>query len=60
MAGEAEEVPQWARALAADIRFIREALDRAMPVIDAYLDPAASGPGAWAVRRKLAKNKEAP
>jgi hypothetical protein len=72
MAGEAEwdggvtdeanflhELLDEIRALRADVLFIREALDRAMPVIDAYLDPAASGPGAWAVRRKLAKNKEA-
>ena len=57
MAGEAEadDVPEWARAMAADIHFIREALDRAMPVIDAYLSPTASGPGAWAVRRQLRK-----
>ena len=45
---------EWA-ALCADVRFIREALDRAMPVIDAYLSPTASGPGAWAVRRQLRK-----
>lgn len=32
-----------------------DTLEHFRPVIDAYLDPAASGPGAWAVRRKLAK-----
>jgi hypothetical protein len=55
-------IPQWAAQLirdigqiTRDIAHIRSVLDRAMPVIDAYLDPAASGPGAWAVRRQLKK-----
>ncbi len=42
-------------ALMQDVAHIRSVLDRAMPVIDAYLSPAASGPVAWAVRQRLRK-----
>jgi hypothetical protein len=38
-----------------DTAHLRAQLDRAMPVIDAYLSPAASGPAAWAVRRQIKK-----
>jgi hypothetical protein len=30
-------------------------LEEFEPVLRAYIDPKAGGPGAWAVRRKLAK-----
>jgi hypothetical protein len=33
-------------------------LEKYQPVIEAYLDPGASGPGAWAVRRKLRKKEQ--
>ena len=32
-------------------------LEKYRPVIEAYLDPAASGPVAWAVRRRTGKIK---
>ena len=46
------------RALRADVSHLRTTLDHFRPVIDAYLSPAASGPGAWAVRRQLRKRGE--
>lgn len=57
MAGEAEEadIPEWARALAADVRYLRDTLEEWQPIIHALLDPAASGPLSWSVRRKIAK-----
>ena len=37
------------------LKRIEDLLNEFEPVIRAYLDPAASGPGAWAVKRKLRK-----
>jgi hypothetical protein len=48
-------VMEQVREMREDLIHIRSVLDRAMPVIDAYLDPLASGPVAWAARRKMAK-----
>jgi hypothetical protein len=48
-------VMEQVREIREDLTHIRSVLDRAMPVIDAYLDPLASGPVAWAARRKMAK-----
>lgn len=45
-------------AMADDVAHMRATFDRAMPVIDAYLSPTASGPGAWAVRRQLRKGAD--
>lgn len=52
-----DPVLQRLNAIAEDLAHIRSVLDRAMPVINAYLDPAASGPVAWAVRRQIGRNK---
>lgn len=48
--------------LAADIAEVKaqvatlyEEFHRYSPILEAYLRPDASGPGAWAVRRRLAK-----
>jgi hypothetical protein len=57
MADEAEggEMLSMLRQVRDDVAHLRAQLDRAMPVIDAYLSPAASGPAAWAVRRQIKK-----
>ena len=43
--------------IATHIEKVDKLLTEFEPVIRAYLDPAASGPVAWAVRRQLGKGK---
>ncbi len=46
------------RATAAHVAELHAEFRRYAPILEAYLRPDATGPGAWAVRRRLAKAGE--
>lgn len=42
--------------MALQVASMKEALDRYLPLLEAYLDPNQEGPRGWMMRRQLAKS----